>query len=54
MLRDAETGIGFKAEPVTAILPLIRISNVKNGDNEFCFAFCLGFPFLNFILLTGF
>ena len=44
----------FLAEPGTLILPLISLSNVKNGDNEICFAFCLGFPFLNFILLTGF
>ena len=47
-------GIVFVAEPVTAIHPLISICNVKNGDHEICSAFCLGFPFLNFILLTGF
>ena len=47
-------GIVFLAEPVTAILPLISISNVKNSDHEICSAFWLGFPFLNFILLTGF
>ena len=48
-----DIGIVFVAYPFTLILPLISLSNVKNSDNEICFASCVGFPFLNVILLVN-